>query len=83
MTSTLHWTTNMAKLNPHDILTPDLLLAIGIKITEYMLSFYNQTPMRISASARKCISTGGLFFSKPAVSFGRPTLLIVLTLWVG
>ncbi|KAF8457563.1 hypothetical protein BDZ91DRAFT_744076 [Kalaharituber pfeilii] len=33
--------------------------------------------------ARKCVPTGGLFFSKPAVSFGRPTLLIVLTLCVG
>ncbi|KAF8460341.1 hypothetical protein BDZ91DRAFT_739599 [Kalaharituber pfeilii] len=29
----------MAELNSHDFLTPDLLLAIGIAITEYMLLF--------------------------------------------
>ncbi|KAF8473596.1 hypothetical protein BDZ91DRAFT_715029 [Kalaharituber pfeilii] len=39
----------MAELNPHNILTLDLLLAIGIEITEYMLLFYNETPMWTSA----------------------------------
>ncbi|KAF8470561.1 hypothetical protein BDZ91DRAFT_718428 [Kalaharituber pfeilii] len=33
--------------------------------------------------ARKCVLTGGLFCSKPMVSFGRSTLLVVLTFWVG
>ncbi|KAF8458752.1 hypothetical protein BDZ91DRAFT_742998 [Kalaharituber pfeilii] len=44
-TSALDCTTIMAELNSHDFLTPDLLLAIGIEITEYMLFFYNKTPM--------------------------------------
>ncbi|KAF8464006.1 hypothetical protein BDZ91DRAFT_730555 [Kalaharituber pfeilii] len=35
------------------------------------------------STARKCILTGGLFSSKPAASFGRSTLLVVLTFWVG
>ncbi|KAF8462891.1 hypothetical protein BDZ91DRAFT_732630 [Kalaharituber pfeilii] len=39
----------MAELNPYDILTLDLLLAIGIEITEYMLLFYNKTPTWTSA----------------------------------
>ncbi|KAF8467681.1 hypothetical protein BDZ91DRAFT_722872, partial [Kalaharituber pfeilii] len=28
-----------------------------------------------------CVLTGGLFFSKPGASFGRSTLLVVLTFW--
>ncbi|KAF8474820.1 hypothetical protein BDZ91DRAFT_711809 [Kalaharituber pfeilii] len=31
--------------------------------------------------ARKCVLTGGLFFSKPVASVGKSTLLVVLTFW--
>ncbi|KAF8472663.1 hypothetical protein BDZ91DRAFT_715549 [Kalaharituber pfeilii] len=62
MTSTLHCTTIMAaELNPHDILTPDLLLAIGIEITEYMLLFYNQTPVQTSALQGICTYRRSIF----------------------
>ncbi|KAF8465375.1 hypothetical protein BDZ91DRAFT_728188, partial [Kalaharituber pfeilii] len=49
MILTLQCTTIMAELNPHNILTLDLLLAIGIEITQYMLLFHNKTSMQTSA----------------------------------
>ncbi|KAF8457559.1 hypothetical protein BDZ91DRAFT_744062, partial [Kalaharituber pfeilii] len=59
----------MAELNPHNILTPDLLLAIEIEITEYMLYFTMKLLCGHQHCKEKCVLIGGLFLSKPMASF--------------
>ncbi|KAF8470134.1 hypothetical protein BDZ91DRAFT_720033, partial [Kalaharituber pfeilii] len=80
-TSTSHCTTIMAELNPYNILTLDLLLAIGNRNNRVHAVILQQNSYADISIARKCVLIGGLFFSKPTASFGRSTF-VVLTIWV-